>query len=125
MFLGDVQCVYCRCKVIFSGNDISYQNQQCASHNQEHQFPGMNIIIKSISSFNTHLPANPLMNFITSQRKYPNILKSRVTGGVLPKLHRHKNKDDLSREEFKQWHSLQETYLDQQDYKSGKNTLWV
>ena len=121
MFLGDVQCVYCRCKIIFSGNDISYENQQCASHNQEHQFPGMNIIIKSIHSFNAHLPANPPRHFITNQLRYPNILKSRLTGVTeSPKLNQHKNKDDLSREVFKQSHNLQERYLDQQDYKSGK-----
>ena len=121
MFLGDVQCVYCRCEIIFSGNDISYQNQQCASHNQEHQFPGMNIIINKVHSFNAHLPVKSPPNVITSQLKYPNILRSRVTGGVSQKSNGHNGKKELSRIELKAAHSSQDRSLYKQDYKTGKN----
>ena len=50
MFTGNVLCVYCRCQISFSGNNISYQNQRCANHNREHQFPGMHITIEEINN---------------------------------------------------------------------------
>ena len=65
MFSGDVQCVYCGCKINFSGNLISYQNQRCANHNQEHQFPGMKIIVNEINNNTSYLKNLPL----TTQRK--------------------------------------------------------
>ena len=95
-------------------------NQKCASHNQEHQFPGMNIMINNIHSFNAHLPVSPARNIITSQQNYPNILRSRVAGGVSQELHRHKNKKELSIVEFKQVHSARDRSLHQQDYNTGK-----
>ena len=123
MFLGDVQCVYCRCEIIFSGNNISYQNQQCASHNQEHQFPGMNIIINKNHSLNAHLPLRPPQNVITRQLKYPNILRSRVTGSVSQKLNAHNGKKKMPTIEFKSAHSSQNGSLHQHDYKTGKNSF--
>ena len=119
MFLGDVQCVYCRSEIIFSGNDISYQNQQCANHNQEHQFPGMNIIINKVHSLNAHLPVQPPQNVITNQLKYTNILRSRVTGSVSQKSNGHNGKKEIYRVEVKAAHSSQNR--SPQDYNTGKN----
>ena len=59
IFTGDVICVYCGRKIKFSGNNISYQNSKCASHNKEHQFPGMNIVVDENSSsdiYHNNLP---------------------------------------------------------------------
>ena len=123
MFWGDVQCVYCRCEIIFSGNNISYQNQQCASHNKEHQFPGMNILINKVHSLNAHLPAKPPQNVIKNQLKYPNILRSRVTGGVSQKSNGHNGKKERPRKEFKAAYSSQNGSLHQHDYKTGKNSF--
>ena len=85
MFLGDVQCVYCGSKINFSGNMISYQNQRCASHNKEHQFPGMNILVndKNIhNSYYRHLPVKTQRNSVSKTFKHPNILRSRKTTRV-------------------------------------------
>ena len=65
LFTGDVQCVFCGSKIKFLGNIIIYQSQQCSNHNQEHQFPGMNIVVDGAHKTNTcgiHLPG-------TNQRK--------------------------------------------------------
>ena len=85
MFSGDVQCVYCKSKINFSGNVISYQSQICANHNQEHQFPGMQVTIQNFSKSNTNIkPFLSNLHVSSSQRrsafssfKYPTLLKSR------------------------------------------------
>ena len=85
MFSGDVQCVYCKSKINFSGNVILYQSQICANHNQEHQFPGMQVTIKNINKINTNIkPLLTNLHVSSSQRrsafnsfKYPTLLKSR------------------------------------------------
>ena len=85
MFSGDVQCVYCKSKINFSGNVILYQSQICANHNQEHQFPGMQITIQNINKSNTNIkPFLTNLHVSSSQRrsafnsfKYPTLLKSR------------------------------------------------
>ena len=59
LFAGECQCVYCGSKISFMGNTISYQTQSCANHNQEHQFPGMKVVVVSIrdkSQLNDNLP---------------------------------------------------------------------
>lgn len=82
MFTGNVVCVYCRCQISFSGNDIYYQNQRCATHNQEHQFPGMNIIINKFNNLNIsnskNLPKSPPSESSSAPFKYPNFIKSRI-----------------------------------------------
>ena len=85
MFSGDVQCVYCKSKINFSGNVISYQSQICANHNQEHQFPGMQVTIQNINKVNSNIkPFMTNLHVSSSQRrsafnsfKYPTLLKSR------------------------------------------------
>ena len=85
MFSGDVQCVYCKSKINFSGNVISYQSQICANHNQEHQFPGMQVTIQNINKINTNIkPFLTNLHVSSSQRrsafnsfKYPTLSKSR------------------------------------------------
>ena len=83
IFSGDCQCVYCGCKINFSGNNISYQNQQCATHNPEHQFPGMNIIVKN-SNYNSinnlhlkNLPISTKRKSTTKTFKHPNVFGAR------------------------------------------------
>ena len=82
MFSGNVICVYCRCQISFSGNNISYQNQRCATHNQEHQFPGMNIMINKINNTNTsnskNLPMSSPLNSSSAPFKYPTSTMSRI-----------------------------------------------
>ena len=59
LFAGECQCVYCGSKISFMGNTISYQTQTCANHNQEHQFPGMKVVVVSIRNkpqLNDNLP---------------------------------------------------------------------
>ena len=82
MFSGNVICVYCRCQINFSANNISYQNQRCASHNQEHQFPGMNIIVNEsnnnqMSNFK-NLPVSSKPNSIPTPFKHPNPARTRT-----------------------------------------------
>ena len=85
MFSGDVQCVYCKSKINFSGNVISYQSQICANHNQEHQFPGMQVTVQNINKIDTNIkPFLGNLHVSSSQRrsafssfKYPALLKSR------------------------------------------------
>ena len=84
MFSGDVQCVHCRCTINFSGNVISYQNQLCANHNKEHQFPGMNIIVSKINN-NSYFKNIPLTTQRTPSLKpfrHPNILTSMKSTAV-------------------------------------------
>ena len=82
MFSGNVICVYCRCQISFSGNNISYQNQRCATHNQEHQFPGMNIIINKSNNINItnskNLPMSSPLNSSSAPFKYPTSTKPRI-----------------------------------------------
>ena len=113
MFSGDCQCVYCGCKINFSGNVISYQNQRCANHNQEHQFPGMNIIVNEINNNNNSYFKNlPLTNQRKSSLnpfKHPKILKPRkLTPRTSTNLHNYSMKE-FKRHDMKQEKIIQTT----------------
>ena len=82
MFTGNVLCVYCRCQISFTGNKISYQNQRCANHNREHQFPGMHITIEEINnniSNLKNLPVSSKQNSASTPFKYPSTTNSATT----------------------------------------------
>ena len=82
MFTGNVLCVYCRCQISFSGNKISYQNQRCANHNREHQFPGMHITIEEINndiSNLKNLPVSSKQNSASTPFKHPSTTNSAIT----------------------------------------------
>ena len=91
LFTGDVQCVYCGYKIKFSGNIILYQSHQCANHNQEHQFPGMNIVVDEGNNNNTyftHLPATTQRSSVSRIFKRPTILRPKTSAaGTLDPLH--------------------------------------
>ena len=47
LFRADVICVLCGSNIKFFGATVLYQNKTCASHNKEHQFPGINITVRN------------------------------------------------------------------------------
>ena len=47
LFRADVKCVLCGSDIKFFGATILYQHQTCASHNKEHQFPGINVTVSN------------------------------------------------------------------------------
>ena len=113
MFSGDVKCIYCGCKINFSGNVISYQNQRCANHNQEHQFPGMNIIVNDINNNLSYLRNLPLTTQRISSLKsfrYPEVLKrKKSTVGASTNLRNYTMKD-FKRYNINNENSLQTTH---------------
>ena len=53
LFRADVICVFCGSNIKFFGATVLYQDKTCASHNKEHQFPGINITVSN------NRPINP------------------------------------------------------------------
>ena len=94
MFSGDVRCVYCGLKITFLGNNITYQNQRCANHNQEHQFPGMNIFINKFDIISKRLL--PAVSTTTTQINNPSALPFKTSDKP---LHNHVQHRQINRKE--------------------------
>ena len=59
LFRADVECVLCGSLIKFFGATVLYQDSQCAKHNKEQQFPGINVIINKDKTSNSFTSLKP------------------------------------------------------------------
>ena len=80
LFTADVQCVFCGSKIKFFGSTVLYQSNVCASHNKEHQFPGINVLVdKSSNSQSCNSNLITCVNNMSSIRRYKRSARTIVT----------------------------------------------
>lgn len=124
LFTGDVQCVFCGSKIKFLGNIIIYQSQQCSNHNQEHQFPGMNIVVDGAHKTNTcgiHLPGTNQRKSSAHTYKHPIILRSRKVVSKPPEPAQFNGVIDNTVYAYAQNHNTSREKPNLEDEGSGEN----
>ena len=80
LFTADVQCVFCGSEIKFFGSTILYENNVCASHNKEHKFPGINVLVDKTSNpqtASTNLISN--IDNMSSIRHYKRFARTTAT----------------------------------------------